>query len=36
MGYRPRIPFREGLRDTVRWYQKNRQWWEPLKETGPA
>ena len=36
MGYRPRIPFREGLRDTVRWYQKNRQWWEPLKETRPA
>lgn len=36
MGYRLRIPFREGLRDTVRWYQKNRQWWEPLKETRPA
>ena len=36
MGYRPRIPFREGLRDTVRWYQKNRQWWEPLKGTRPA
>jgi dTDP-glucose 4,6-dehydratase len=36
MGYRPRIPFGEGLRDTVRWYQKNRQWWEPLKETQPA
>jgi dTDP-glucose 4,6-dehydratase len=36
MGYRPRIPLGEGLRDTVRWYQKNRQWWEPLKETQPA
>jgi dTDP-glucose 4,6-dehydratase len=36
MGYRPRIPFGEGVRDTVRWYQKNRQWWEPLKETQPA
>jgi dTDP-glucose 4,6-dehydratase len=36
MGYCPRIPFGEGVRDTVRWYQKNRQWWEPLKETQPA
>jgi len=36
MGYRPRIPFRDGLRDTVRWYQKNRPWWEPLKGTQPA
>ena len=32
----PDDAFREGLRDTVRWYQKNRQWWEPLKETQPA
>jgi dTDP-glucose 4,6-dehydratase len=31
MGYRPRIPFSEGLKDTVRWYQENRGWWEPLK-----
>jgi dTDP-glucose 4,6-dehydratase len=31
MGYRPRIPFQEGLEDTVRWYRENRHWWEPLK-----
>jgi len=30
-GYRPRIPFTEGLRSTVRWYAANREWWGPLK-----
>jgi len=32
MGYAPQIPFSEGLRETVRWYQDNRRWWEPLKQ----
>ena len=31
MGYAPRVPFGEGLEDTVRWYRDNRRWWEPLK-----
>jgi dTDP-glucose 4,6-dehydratase len=31
MGYAPRIPFKDGLKDTVCWYQANRQWWAPLK-----
>jgi dTDP-glucose 4,6-dehydratase len=31
MGFAPRIPFSQGLADTVRWYQRNRSWWEPLK-----
>ncbi|MBO0814536.1 MAG: dTDP-glucose 4,6-dehydratase [Actinobacteria bacterium] len=31
MGYAPRIPFGEGLAQTVRWYRDNRGWWEPLK-----
>jgi len=31
MGYAPRIPFADGLKATVRWYQENRSWWEPLK-----
>ncbi|GGZ97336.1 dTDP-glucose 4,6-dehydratase [Streptomyces echinoruber] len=31
LGYRPRIDFRTGLADTVRWYAENRSWWEPLK-----
>ena len=31
MGYAPRVPFREGLQETVRWYTAHRAWWEPLK-----
>lgn len=31
LGYRPMVPFNEGIRDTVRWYQDNRAWWQPLK-----
>ncbi len=34
LGYAPRIPFRQGLEATVRWYQANRAWWEPLKRPG--
>ena len=26
LGWRPKIPFREGLRDTVRWYVENPDW----------
>jgi dTDP-glucose 4,6-dehydratase len=33
LGYRPRVPFTEGLASTVRWYRENRAWWEPLKES---
>jgi dTDP-glucose 4,6-dehydratase len=36
MGYYPQIPFSEGLKATVRWYQENRRWWEPLKQPKPA
>ncbi len=32
MGYRPRIPFDEGLAATVRWYQQNRSWWTRVKQ----
>jgi len=31
LGYVPRIPFWTGLRSTVRWYEENRRWWQPLK-----
>jgi dTDP-glucose 4,6-dehydratase len=33
MGYAPQIPFSDGLKATVGWYQDNRRWWEPLKES---
>jgi dTDP-glucose 4,6-dehydratase len=31
LGYEPRIPFEQGLAETVEWYRSHRQWWEPLK-----
>jgi len=31
LGYRPQVPFAEGLADTVRWYTARRDWWEPLR-----
>jgi dTDP-glucose 4,6-dehydratase len=31
LGYRPRTSFADGLAATIRWYQENRPWWEPLK-----
>jgi dTDP-glucose 4,6-dehydratase len=32
LGYRPEIPFEEGLAETVAWYTSRRDWWEPLKQ----
>jgi dTDP-glucose 4,6-dehydratase len=32
MGYAPQVAFSEGLHQTVRWYQDNREWWQPLKQ----
>ncbi len=31
LGYAPRVPFAEGLAETVEWYRTHRSWWEPLK-----
>ena len=28
LGWRPEIPFDQGLADTVAWYLENRRWWE--------
>jgi dTDP-glucose 4,6-dehydratase len=36
LGWRPQVPFEEGLRRTVEWYQANEAWWRPLKEQNPA
>jgi dTDP-glucose 4,6-dehydratase len=35
LGYAPRISFSDGLESTVRWYEQNRGWWEPLKQAQP-
>jgi dTDP-glucose 4,6-dehydratase len=32
LGWRPKVRFEEGLRDTVRWYLQRRDWWEPLRK----
>jgi dTDP-glucose 4,6-dehydratase len=31
LGYAPKVPFEQGLADTVAWYQDNEAWWRPLK-----
>ena len=36
MGWTPHVPFEQGLRDTVAWYQANEWWWRPIKERDPA
>ena len=36
LGYAPRIPFADGLAETVRWYADHRPWWEPLKRRAGA
>ncbi len=30
LGWRPRIPFEQGLSQTIRWYQAHEAWWRPL------
>jgi len=30
-GWRPQIPFEQGLRETVEWYRDHPEWWRPLK-----
>jgi dTDP-glucose 4,6-dehydratase len=32
LGYEPRVPFADGLAQTVEWYRSHRSWWQPLKE----
>ena len=31
LGYRPRVPFDDGLAATVAWYRTHRDWWQPLR-----
>jgi dTDP-glucose 4,6-dehydratase len=34
LGWTPACSFEDGLAQTVRWYESNRSWWEPLKSGG--
>ena len=36
LGWRPEIPFEEGLAETVAWYANNRAWWQPLLDRAPV
>ena len=36
LGWRPEVPFAEGLAATVDWYAANRSWWEPLRDRAPV
>ena len=35
MGWKPQVPFEQGLKETVAWYQANEWWWRPIKERDP-
>jgi dTDP-glucose 4,6-dehydratase len=32
LGWKPSVSLEEGLQKTINWYQKNEDWWKPLKE----
>ncbi len=32
LGWRPEVPFAQGLEQTVRWYVDNEWWWRPIKD----
>jgi dTDP-glucose 4,6-dehydratase len=36
LGWLPEVGFEDGLRATVEWYGRNRDWWEPLRERTPV
>jgi dTDP-glucose 4,6-dehydratase len=36
LGWSPRVPFAEGLADTVAWYRTNEWWWRPIKDGSAA
>jgi len=32
LGWKPEIEFEDGIKETLKWYTDNREWWEPLKK----
>ncbi|MFN3477652.1 MAG: dTDP-glucose 4,6-dehydratase, partial [Candidatus Methylomirabilales bacterium] len=34
LGWTPRRPLAEGLKETIRWYQANQDWWQAVKAGG--
>lgn len=35
LGWNARKDFHQGLSDTIRWYQQNRDWWDKLRQPSP-
>jgi dTDP-glucose 4,6-dehydratase len=36
LGWKPEVPYEDGLVETVKWYQQNEWWWRPIKEGDSA
>jgi len=36
LGWKPQVDFATGLKETVNWYQENREWWAPLADRAPV
>lgn len=36
LGWKPTIPFEQGLRQTIQWYVENRSWWEIIQNRPEA
>ncbi|MFL6038089.1 MAG: dTDP-glucose 4,6-dehydratase [Gaiellaceae bacterium] len=34
LGWEPRREWEDGIRATIDWYRDNRDWWEPIKQSG--
>jgi dTDP-glucose 4,6-dehydratase len=32
LGWRPTVPFEQGIAETVQWYRQHRDWWEAIKD----
>ena len=32
IGWEPRIPFEEGMRETIQWYVENQEWWQTIQQ----
>lgn len=32
LGWKPEIPFEQGMQQTIQWYVENREWWEKIQQ----